>query len=53
MSDARSKIRDIENKENAESSRKKDESAWQQAKSSNTKASYERYIIDYPNGANM
>lgn len=28
----------------------KDESAWQQAKSSNTKISYERYIRDYPNG---
>jgi len=28
----------------------KEESAWQQAKSSNTKISYERYIRAYPNG---
>jgi len=50
VSEARSKIRDIENNENAEASRKQDESAWQQAKSSNTKPSYERYIRDYANG---
>jgi len=50
VSDAKSKIVEIEKNENAESSRKQDESAWQQAKSSNTKPAYERYIRDYANG---
>jgi len=50
VSDARSRVRDIVNAESTETSRKQDESAWQKAKSSNTKSSYERYIRDYPDG---
>lgn len=50
VNDARSKIVEIEKNKNTEASRKQDEAAWHQAKSSNTKASYERYIHDYPNG---
>jgi len=50
VSEARSKLSEIEQQEKDEAARKQDESAWQQAKSSNTKPSYERYIRDYPSG---
>jgi TonB family protein len=50
VSEARAKIRDIDQATQTEAERKRDEIAWQQAKSSNTKELYERYIRENPNG---
>ncbi len=50
VSDARSKITEIKGNEAEINRQQTDQNAWNSAKNSNTKASYQKYLNDYPKG---